>query len=141
MNTFAEASLNLSPSKTSTDRTEAIGTVSKSELARRYRQVRSFSDKLCETLEPEDYVIQTMPEASPTKWHLAHTTWFFETFILKQFVPNYRSFHPQYGFLFNSYYNAVGPFHSRPRRGLLSRPTVKEVFRYRSDIDSLVSDL
>ena len=111
------------------------------ELLRRYLQVRGFSKKICETLEPEDCVIQTMPEASPTKWHLAHTSWFFETFVLKQFFPDYQSLHPQYGFLFNSYYNAVGPFYSRPHRGLLSRPTVKEVFHYRSDIDLLVSEL
>ena len=113
----------------------------KSELAERFRRVRQFSGKLCETLEPEDYVIQTMPEASPTKWHLAHTSWFFETFILKKFFPDYDSPHPQYAFLFNSYYNAVGPFYSRPHRGLLSRPTVKEVFHYRSDIDLFVSEL
>jgi ergothioneine biosynthesis protein EgtB len=113
----------------------------KSELGKRYRRVRQFSEKLCETLEPEDYVIQTMPEASPTKWHLAHITWFFETFILKPFLPDYRSQHPQYAFLFNSYYNAVGPFYSRPHRGLLSRPTVKEVYRYRADVDLLMSEL
>jgi ergothioneine biosynthesis protein EgtB len=114
---------------------------SKPELLRRYLQVRGLSRELCETLEPEDYVIQTMPEASPTKWHLAHTSWFFEVFVLKHFFPDYESVHPQYGFLFNSYYNAVGPFYSRPQRGLLSRPTVKEVFRYRSDIDLFVSEL
>jgi ergothioneine biosynthesis protein EgtB len=113
----------------------------KTELLRRYLVVRGFSKKICETLEPEDCVIQTMPEASPTKWHLAHTSWFFEVFVLKQFSPDYHSLHPQYGFLFNSYYNAVGPFYSRPHRGLLSRPTVKEVFHYRSDIDLLVSEL
>src|SRR5271169_6528051 len=77
---------------------------SKSELEQRYRNVRRFSERLCETLEPEDYVIQTMPEASPTKWHLAHTSWFFETFVLKQFLPGYNPMHPQFGFLFNSYY-------------------------------------
>ncbi len=114
---------------------------SKSELLSRYRDVRNFSKKICETLEHEDYVIQTMPEASPTKWHLAHTSWFFETFLLKQFSSDYRSAHPQYGFLFNSYYNAVGPFYSRPHRGLLSRPTVKEVFHYRADVDDLLSEL
>jgi ergothioneine biosynthesis protein EgtB len=115
--------------------------VSKYDLGQQYRRVRGFSHKLCETLEPEDCVIQSMPEASPIKWHLAHTSWFFETFVLKRFFPGYRSLHPQYGFLFNSYYNAVGPFYSRPHRGLLSRPTVKEVFHYRSDVDLLVSDL
>ena len=113
----------------------------KPELLRRFLHVRDFSKKICETLEAEDCVIQTMPEASPTKWHLAHTSWFFEVFVLKQLFPDYESVHPQYGFLFNSYYNAVGPFYSRPHRGLLSRPTVAEVFHYRSDIDLLVSDL
>ena len=87
--------------------------MAKAELLRRYLRVRGFSKKICETLEPEDCVIQTMPEASPTKWHLAHTSWFFEVFVLKQFFPDYQSLHPQYGFLFNSYYNAVGPFYSR----------------------------
>jgi ergothioneine biosynthesis protein EgtB len=113
----------------------------KAELMSRYHHVRDFSKKICETLEPEDYVIQTMPEASPTKWHLAHTSWFFETFLLKQFFRGYRSAHPAYEFLFNSYYNAVGPFFSRPHRGLLSRPTVKEAFHYRTDVDLLVSEL
>lgn len=140
MNTFTEAppkhSLRSAAAKTMNE-----PTAENSELGRRYRYVRCFSDKLCETLEPEDYVIQTMPEASPTKWHLAHTSWFFETFVLKKFCSNYQSQHPQYNFLFNSYYNAVGPFYSRPHRGLLSRPTVKEVFQYRSDIDLLVSEL
>ena len=140
MNTVAEALPNSAPLNEGRRENETIA-ASKSELGRRYRRVRAFSEKLCETLEPEDYVIQTMPEASPTKWHLAHTTWFFETFALKQFLSDYHSLHPQYGFLFNSYYNAVGPFFSRPHRGLLSRPTVKEVFHYRSDIDQLVSEL
>jgi ergothioneine biosynthesis protein EgtB len=141
MNTIAEASpMNLSAPNVPGQEEEIIA-ASKSELGRRYRRIRGFSRSLCETLEPEDYVIQTMPEASPTKWHLAHTTWFFETFLLKQFFPDYHSLHPQYGFLFNSYYNTVGPFYSRPYRGLLSRPTVKEVFHYRSDIDLFVSEL
>ena len=113
----------------------------KPELLRRFLQVRAFSKKIGDRLEPEDCVIQTMPETSPTKWHLAHTSWFFEVFVLQRFIPDYQSLHPQYGFLFNSYYNAVGPFYSRPHRGLLSRPTVKEVFHYRSDIDRLVSEL
>lgn len=111
------------------------------ELLHRYRQVRGLSSRICETLEPEDYVVQTMPETSPTKWHLAHTSWFFETFVLNQFLSDYHSMHPQYGFLFNSYYNAVGPFYSRPQRGLLSRPTVSEVFHYRTDVDALVLEL
>jgi ergothioneine biosynthesis protein EgtB len=141
MNTFTEALPTSSRYLAATARTEESIPTSKSGLEQRYRRVRSFSGKLCETLEPEDYVIQTMPEASPTKWHLAHTSWFFETFVVKQFFPDYHSLHPEFGFLFNSYYNAVGPFYSRPHRGLLSRPTVKEVFHYRSDIDLFVTDL
>jgi ergothioneine biosynthesis protein EgtB len=141
MNTFAEALPTSSRSPVAIGRTEETIATSNSDLEQRYRRVRHFSGKLCETLEPEDYVIQTMPETSPTKWHLAHTSWFFETFVLNQFFPDYQSLHPQFGFLFNSYYNAVGPFYSRAHRGLLSRPTVKEVLHYRSDIDLLVSDL
>ena len=82
-----------------------------------------------------------MPDVSPTKWHLAHTTWFFETFILKKWVPDYRSEIPQYAYLFNSYYNAAGDMHRRDLRGLISRPTVKEAQRYRSSIDSHVDNL
>jgi len=141
MNSFALALPPQSRSSPPSGRTQEIDATSKSALEQRYRHVRSFSEKLCQTLEPEDYVIQTMPEASPTKWHLAHTSWFFETFLMKQFFQDYDSMHPQFGFLFNSYYNAVGPFYSRTHRGLLSRPTVKEVFDYRADIDVLVSDL
>jgi len=97
--------------------------------------VRRFTEKLCETLAVEDYVIQSMPDASPTKWHLAHTSWFFETFILSPEQPDYRPFHRRFGYLFNSYYNAVGERHSRPHRGLLSRPTVEEVYHYRAHVD------
>ncbi len=104
-------------------------------LSERYRWVRSFSEKLCETLVPEDYVIQSMPDVSPTKWHLAHTSWFFEAFVLGPAVPGYRPFHPDFSYLFNSYYNAVGERHCRPRRGLVSRPTVKETYRYREYVD------
>ena len=85
--------------------------------------------------------MQSMPDVSPTKWHLAHTTWFFETFILKKFVPGYRPEVPQYAYLFNSYYNAAGDMHRRDLRGLISRPTVKEAQRYRSSIDSHIDDL
>ena len=141
MKALEEALRMKSPSPAGTGRRNETAPASKSELARRYHLVRRFSEELCKTLEPEDYVIQTMPEASPTKWHLAHTTWFFETFLVKQFLPGYQSMHPDYNFLFNSYYNAIGPFYSRPHRGLLSRPTVKEAFRFREDIDILVSDL
>lgn len=111
------------------------------ELIASYRNVRAFSNRLCEPLEAEDFVIQSMPETSPMKWHLAHTSWFFETFILKPHLKGYESSHPEYNFLFNSYYNAVGPFHARPQRGLLSRPTVKNALDYRAEVDALVTEL
>ncbi|HEY3268474.1 MAG TPA: ergothioneine biosynthesis protein EgtB [Armatimonadota bacterium] len=104
-------------------------------LTTRYSEVRRFTERLCEPLETEDYVIQSMPDVSPAKWHLAHTSWFFETFVLKPTLPDYRSPHPQYDYLFNSYYNAVGERHPRANRGLLSRPTVAEVYRYRAHVD------
>lgn len=110
-------------------------------LADFYRAVRRGTEALCEPLAPEDHVIQSMPEASPTKWHLAHTTWFFETFVLGRYLPGYRPFHPHFEFLFNSYYEAVGPQWPRPRRGLLSRPTVAEVYRYRAHVDGHMARL
>jgi ergothioneine biosynthesis protein EgtB len=110
-------------------------------LVARYQEVRRFTEKLCEPLAVEDYVIQPMPDVSPTKWHLAHTSWFFETFVLTPAVPDYRPFHPLFGYLFNSYYNAVGKRHCRPRRGLLSRPTVEEVYQYRAHVDRAMLDL
>ena len=110
-------------------------------LVARFRQLRNFTTTLCAGLEPEDYVVQSMPDVSPTKWHLAHTTWFFETFILKKFVPAYRSEIPDYAYLFNSYYNAAGDMHRRDLRGLISRPTVREAQRYRASIDSHIDNL
>ena len=106
-----------------------------------FHQIRDFTTALCAGLEPEDCVVQSMPDVSPTKWHLAHTTWFFETFILKKFSPGYRSEIPQYAYLFNSYYNAAGNMHRRDLRGLISRPTVKQAQRYRASIDSHIDDL
>src|SRR5262245_20684890 len=84
-----------------------------------YRQVRATSLSICEPLQAEDYVVQSMPDVSPAKWHLAHTTWFFEAFVLKAHVPNYPLFDERYHYLFNSYYQTVGPMHARPSRGLL----------------------
>jgi ergothioneine biosynthesis protein EgtB len=110
-------------------------------LGRRYREVRGLTEALCAPLAVEDYVVQSMPDASPAKWHLAHTTWFFETFVLAPSVADYRPFHPQYNYLFNSYYNAVGDRWPRPRRGLLTRPTVEEVYAYRHAVDGRVLDL
>jgi ergothioneine biosynthesis protein EgtB len=110
-------------------------------LIERYRRVRDFTARLCRNLEPEDYVVQSMPDVSPTKWHLAHTSWFFETFVVKQWMPRYRSEVPQYAYLFNSYYNAAGDMHRRDLRGLISRPTVAETYRFRESIDECVLQL
>src|SRR5690625_1488461 len=109
--------------------------------AERYRRVREFTEELCEPLEIEDFVIQSMPFASPAKWHLAHTSWFFDTFILKEYSDVYRTSEPEYAYLFNSYYNAAGPMHCRDRRGILSRPTVGETQEYRRKIDAAMEDL
>ena len=106
-----------------------------------YRKVRRFSEHLCEPLVTEDYIIQSMPDVSPTKWHLAHVSWFFETFLLSPALPDYQSLHPQYAYLFNSYYNTLGERHCRPKRGLISRPTVKETYEYRRYVDEHVLDL
>ena len=118
------------------------GSASRAEqLLIRFHQIRNFTTALCANLEPEDCVVQSMPDVSPTKWHLAHTTWFFETFILKKWMPGYRAEIPEYAFLFNSYYNAAGAMHRRDLRGLISRPTVKEARRYRSSIDLHIDNL
>jgi dimethylhistidine N-methyltransferase len=104
-------------------------------LARRYAVVRNHTEKLIETLTPEDMVVQSMPDASPAKWHLAHTTWFFETFILQTTVEGYSVFNGAYAYLFNSYYDAVGPRHPRAARGLMTRPSIDNVLSYRSYVD------
>src|SRR5215831_4364620 len=91
-----------------------------------YRSVRRFTESLCEPLAIEDYVVQSMPDASPTKWHLGHTSWFFETFVLSRAHPAYRPLDARYQVLFNSYYHAAGERHPQAQRGLLSRPTVAE---------------
>lgn len=107
-----------------------------SALLQQYQAVRAQSEAICAPLEPEDYVVQSMDDCSPAKWHLAHTSWFFETFLLKPYLDNYQSPHPQYDYLFNSYYNSVGERHCRPKRGLVSRPTVTDVYAYRGHVDS-----
>jgi ergothioneine biosynthesis protein EgtB len=104
-------------------------------LTEQYRQVREATVALCSPLAAEDYVVQSMPDASPAKWHLAHTTWFFEEFVLQQAGGQYEFHDSQFRYLFNSYYNAVGPMHGRSSRGLLSRPTVQQVLEYRKRID------
>ncbi|MBE0644963.1 MAG: ergothioneine biosynthesis protein EgtB [Bacteroidetes bacterium] len=114
--------------------------IAAASLAEQYRAVRSFTEELCATLKTEDYVVQTMPDVSPTKWHLAHTSWFFEAFLLTPRLPDYRSPHPMYNFLFNSYYVQIGERFHRPHRGLLSRPTVEEVYAYRAHVDRHVME-
>ncbi|HKQ60918.1 MAG TPA: ergothioneine biosynthesis protein EgtB [Candidatus Polarisedimenticolaceae bacterium] len=107
----------------------------------RFREVRAMTERLCAPLEIEDYVVQSMPDVSPTKWHLAHVSWFFETFLLQGFLPGYAPAHPQFAQLFNSYYNAVGEPYPRLARGLLTRPTVAEVYAYRAQVDREVARL
>jgi len=107
----------------------------------KYRTVRIATEQLTAPLSAEDCAIQSMPDASPAKWHLAHTSWFFETFILAPHLPGYRLFHPSFRVLFNSYYNGIGDKHPRPRRGLLSRPSLKEVHAYRAHIDAAMAEL
>lgn len=106
-------------------------------LAERFRSVRQFTEQLCEPLTAEDCVIQSMPDVSPTRWHLAHTTWFFETFLLAK-RPDYQTVHPAFETLFNSYYNAVGEPFPRANRGLLSRPGLQEILQYRRVVDQRV---
>lgn len=112
--------------------------ISRGDLAARFRFVRGFTELLTEPLETEDFIIQTMPDISPTKWHIAHTTWFFEAFVLGRVLPNYKPVSDDYYYLFNSYYNSLGERHCRPRRGLLSRPTVREVMDYRRIVEERV---
>jgi ergothioneine biosynthesis protein EgtB len=107
-----------------------------SDLAERYEATRRATERLCEPLSPEDAAAQSMTDASPAKWHLAHTSWFFETFLLESELPDHRPFCPEYRVLFNSYYEGVGPQYPRPRRGLLTRPGLGEVLEYRAQVDS-----
>jgi ergothioneine biosynthesis protein EgtB len=105
-------------------------------LSDRYRRVRARTEALAEPLAPEDCVVQTMPDVSPTKWHLAHVTWFFETFVLRPHLAGYEPLDERYAFLFNSYYVQAGPRHARDQRGYISRPTMSEVYTYRAWVDS-----
>jgi ergothioneine biosynthesis protein EgtB len=104
-------------------------------LADRYHAVRAWTRVLCEPLVTEDYVVRTMPDVSPTKWHIAHTSWFFETFVLAPYLPGYRPLDPRYSFLFNSYYVQAGERHCRAQRGFVTRPTVADIYTYRAYVD------
>ncbi len=121
------------PFRTSSEHTEPLGA--------RYERIRRASLALAAPLTPEDQVVQVMPETSPTKWHLAHVTWFFERFCLTEHVPGYEPVDPRYDHLFNSYYYTVGEMHARPQRGLLSRPTVAEIRTYRERVDEAMQRL
>ena len=111
------------------------------DRAARYDAVRRASVALAAPLTPEDCALQSMPDASPVKWHLAHTTWFFETFVLEPHAPRYAPFDTQFRVLFNSYYNAVGEKHPRPERGLISRPDLARVLAYRAAVDAAMHEL
>ncbi|MDH3894616.1 MAG: ergothioneine biosynthesis protein EgtB [Chromatiales bacterium] len=111
------------------------------DLKDRYRRVRQQSLYLCESLQTEDFVAQSMPDVSPTKWHLAHTSWFFENFLLVPHLSGYRQFDERFDYLFNSYYYTVGQMHLRSQRGLLTRPTVREVRAYREHVDAQMDRL
>lgn len=114
--------------------------MSAAEYLERFRSVRATTEALCAPLMIEDYVIQTMADVSPPKWHLAHVTWFFETFVLQPHAAGYQRFHPMYDHLFNSYYETHGQPFPRPSRGLLSRPTVGEVYAYRHHVDAAMAE-
>ena len=107
----------------------------------RFLAVRRRTEELAAPLSAEDQTVQSMPDASPTKWHLAHTTWFFETFVLRPYAPNYRVLDPAYDYLFNSYYEAVGPRHPRPQRGMITRPGVAEILAYRRHVSDAMREL
>src|SRR3954471_751240 len=111
------------------------------KLLQRFRDVRAATLALAAPLGPEDCAIQSMPDASPVKWHLAHTTWFFETFIVDAAKPGRKPFHPAFRVLFNSYYNGVGEKHPRPQRGLLTRPPLHEIMLYRKKVNERMQRL
>ena len=111
------------------------------DLQQRYAEVRAHTERLAAPLSPEDQTVQSMPDVSPTKWHRAHVTWFFETFLLADHEPNFSPFQDQYWFLFNSYYEAIGPRYDRPMRGVISRPGAHDVGRYRDNVDARFGDL
>src|SRR5271163_4398381 len=111
------------------------------ELASFYRDVRRASRTLAAPLSDADATVQSMPDASPAKWHLAHTTWFFESFVLAEFISDYEPFDSRFSLLFNSYYEAKGARISRPSRGLLTRPSLDQVMHYRAHVDTRLQDV
>ncbi len=115
--------------------------MNRSEFKNFYLAVRKTSEEICRPLQTEDYVVQPVDDVSPPKWHIGHTTWFFETVLLQKFLPNYKPFHQLYNFVFNSYYETFGTRVARPKRGSLSRPTVKEIYAYRAAVDEQMHGL
>src|SRR6516165_5957379 len=126
--------------------TESLGVIAataggKASLAEQFRCVRQTSLGCCAPLSVEDHSLQAMPDASPAKWHLAHTTWFFETFLLSEHLPGYKPANPAFRKLFNSYYNAIGDRPLRALRHVLSRPALDEVYAYRAQVDAAMMSL
>ena len=112
------------------------GDARQNDLVTRYRDVRHITQTIAAPLSDADATVQSMPDASPAKWHLAHVTWFFETFVLRDHAPRYRPFDQRYAYLFNSYYEAEGPRHARPMRGMLTRPALSDIMAYRAHVDA-----
>ena len=133
--------LSYMPAPASSPADDATARTHPHAFAARYGVVRGQTEHLCEPLEVEDFVVSSMPDVSPTKWHLAHTSWFFETFVLAEHDRTYRSPDPRYAYLFNSYYVQAGERHCRAMRGLVTRPTVREVFAYRAHVDEAMQRL
>ena len=110
-------------------------------LLEAFLAMRAQTETLCEPLETEDYVVQSVSDVSPPKWHLAHTSWFFENFVLDPNDGGYERYHPMYHYLFNSYYNLAGNYHPRVKRGILSRPTVSQIYDYRKHVTQSMASL
>ena len=133
--------LQSSASPSACAQTQSAAIPIEADLNEAFDATRRATETIAGRLLPEDQALQSMPDASPTKWHLAHTTWFFETFLLVPFLPGYRVYDPAWGYLFNSYYEAIGARHPRAERGLLSRPSLAEVLGYRAHVDAAMRDL
>jgi ergothioneine biosynthesis protein EgtB len=119
----------------------AVSITAATSLLARYKAVRQASQRLCGPLSPEDMMVQSCPEASPVKWHLAHTSWFFETFVLREFAAGYQSFHPEFRWLFNSYYNSLGDMPEKKLRASFSRPPLDVILGYRAHVDTAMAVL
>src|SRR6185437_7182410 len=110
-------------------------------LGEQFCEVRRQTEVLCQPLSPEDMMVQSCAEASPAKWHLAHTSWFFETFVLREFLAGYQDFHPDFHWLFNSYYNSLGEMPAKNLRSSFSRPPLAEILGYRAHVDAAIAQL